>query len=70
MSGLEAVLVVIAAFGFLGVLVWCSYGRDLAWRRAVARRERLRAEVELQRLTHLAVLHMLAVAREHHRPRP
>ena len=69
MSGPEALLVLAAGLALIGVLVWFTYlGREAAWRRTVARRERLRAEVELQRLTHQAVLHMLAVAREHHRP--
>jgi hypothetical protein len=69
MSGSEALLILVIALALFGVLLWFSFaGRDRAWRRAVARRERLRAEIELQRLTHLAVLRMLAAAREHHRP--
>jgi hypothetical protein len=68
-NGLEAVLVLAAGLAFLALLVWCSYsGDELARRRATARRERLRAEVELQRLTHLAVLQMLAAARKDYRP--
>ena len=71
MSAIEAVLTIIAAIALLGVLVWCGYaGLEAAWRRAVTRRERLRAEIELQRLTHHAVLRMLAVARERQRRRP
>jgi hypothetical protein len=69
-SATEAVLITIAVIALLGALAWCSYaGAEAAWRRAVGRRERLRAEVELQRLTHQAVLRMLAEARERQKPR-
>ena len=66
MNGLLTVLLFIGGLAFIAVLAWSSLaGIDLMWRRAIARRDRLRAEIELQRLTHKAVLHMLAVAREH-----
>ena len=69
MSGLEALLVGIGGLAFLALLLLCSYaGNEVAQRRATVRRQRLRAEVELQRLTHLAVLQMLAAARKDYRP--
>jgi len=68
MSVLEAVLAIIGGIAFVVVItLWNLAGNDLLWRRAVARRERLRAEIELQRLTHLAVLRMLSAARKQQR---
>ena len=58
-------LVLAGGLAFIGLLLWFSYaGREMAWRRAATRREQLRDEVELQRLTHLTVLQMLAAARK------
>jgi hypothetical protein len=64
-SAVEAVLVLTAGLIFLGLLFWFSCAsREMTWRRTAVRREQLRTEVELQRLTHLAVLQMLAAARK------
>ena len=68
MNGLEAVLAIIGGIAFVTVIaLWSLAGNDLLWRRAVIRRERLHAEIELQRLTHQAVLRMLSAARKQQR---